>query len=67
MQRRIRKVLKDSGVTQKELAERTHIDPANMSRIISGKMAPYKGWMVRIAEVLGWTEDPENLFEEVED
>ncbi len=58
--------MRDSGVTQKELAERTGIDPATVSRLINGRMPAYRGWASRIAEVLGWKGDPAELFEEVD-
>lgn len=63
--KRIKQALSDHGMTQKELAEKAGIDPATVSRIVNGKTAVYGGWSVRIAEALGWTGDPEELFEEM--
>ena len=63
--KRIKQALSDHGMTQKELAEKAGIDPATVSRIVNGKTAVYSGWSDRIAEVLGWTGDPSELFEEV--
>ena len=63
--KRIKQALSDHGMTQKELAEKAGIDPATVSRIVNGKTAVYSGWSDSIAEVLGWTGDPSELFEEV--
>ena len=65
--KRIKQALSDHGMTQKELAGKAGIDPATVSRIVNGKTAVYGGWSVRIAEALGWTGDPKELFEEVDD
>jgi transcriptional regulator with XRE-family HTH domain len=63
--KRVKKALLDSGMTQKELAERAGIDAAALSRIVNGRTVVYHGWASRIAEALGWTGEVEELFEEV--
>lgn len=53
------------GVAQRELAEKAHVNEASLSRICNGKEPAYPRRGKRIAEALGWTGDPEELFEEV--
>ena len=53
------------GVSQRELAEKAHVNEASLSRICNGKEPAYPQRGQRIAEALGWTGDPMELFEEV--
>lgn len=55
---------KHRGMSQAELARRAGINQASMSRIESGKEPPYRNRGRRIAEALGWQDDPETLFAE---
>lgn len=54
------------GMSQRELAERAHVNEASVSRILHGKEPAYPERGRRIAAALGWTGDPEELFEEVD-
>ena len=54
------------GISQRELAERAHVNEASVSRILHGKEPAYPERGRRIAVALGWTGDPEGLFEEVD-
>lgn len=54
------------GMSQRELAERAHVNEASISRICRGKEPAYPKRGERIAAAFGWTGDPEELFEEVE-
>lgn len=54
------------GMSQRELAERAHVNEASVSRICHGREAAYPERGRRIAVALGWTGDPEGLFEEVD-
>ena len=54
------------GVSQRELAERASVSESSLSRICNGKEPAYPRRGKRIAEALGWTGDPQELFEEVD-
>lgn len=53
------------GMSQRELAERAHVNEASVSRICHGREAAYPERGRRIARALGWTGDPTELFEEL--
>ena len=53
------------GMSQRELAERAHVNEASVSRILHGKESAGAERGRRIAVALGWTGDPAGLFEEV--
>ena len=52
-------------MSQRELAERAHVNEASISRICRGKEPAYPKRGERIAAALGWTGDPTELFEEL--
>ena len=54
------------GVSQRELAEKAHVNEASLSRICNGKEPAYPKRGKRIAEALGWSRDPQELFREVD-
>lgn len=54
------------GMSQRELAERAHVNETSLSRIIHGREPAYPKRGERIARALGWTGDPAPLFEEVD-
>lgn len=60
-------VLWRKRMTQADLARRTGIDPASVSRIVRGVEPAYPRRGRRIADALGWEGDPSELFEEVRD
>ena len=53
------------GMSQRELAERAHVNETSLSRIIHGREPAYPKRGERIAAALGWTGDPTELFEEL--
>jgi transcriptional regulator with XRE-family HTH domain len=55
------------GLSQAALAREIGCNASSMSRIESGKEPPYPLRSKRIAEALGWTGDPSELFEEAEE
>lgn len=57
---------KHRGMSQAELARRAGINQASMSRIEAGKEPAYRNRGRRIAQALGWSDDPEALFIEVD-
>lgn len=57
---------KHRGMSQAELARRAGINQASMSRIEAGKEPAYQNRGRRIAQALGWSDDPEALFIEVD-
>lgn len=61
----LRLVLWRKRMTQADLARRTGIDPASVSRIVRGVEPAYTRRGKRIADALGWEGDPAKLFEEV--
>lgn len=64
--RRIKRVLFEREISQRDVAKASRIDTATFSRIVNGEIVVYSGWAKRIAEALGWTGDPQELFEEVD-
>jgi plasmid maintenance system antidote protein VapI len=52
-------------MSQRELAERAHVNEASVSRICNGREPAYPERGRRISAALGWTGDPAELFEEV--
>lgn len=63
---RIKRELFERGITQAEVCRRAHVNPASLSRIVAGKEPAYTERGARIAEAIGWTGDPGELFKEVE-
>lgn len=58
----LRLVLWRKRMTQADLARRTGIDPASVSRIVRGVEPAYTRRGKRIADALGWEGDPAKLF-----
>ena len=54
------------GMSQSKLARLADINQASMCRIEHGKEPAYPNRGKRIADALGWTGDPMELFEEVD-
>lgn len=54
------------GMSQAKLARLAEVNQSCMSRIENGKEEAYPNRGKRIADALGWKDDPEKLFEEVE-
>lgn len=53
-------------IPQHKLAALANIHPATLSRIETGRVYPYPGWRLRLAEALNWPVDrADELFEEV--
>ena len=52
-------------MSQRELAERAHVNEASISRICRGKEPAYPKRGERIARALGWTGDSAELFMDV--
>ncbi|MGE4274406.1 MAG: helix-turn-helix transcriptional regulator [Desulfitobacterium sp.] len=57
MANRIKEILQRQGLTQKELAEKTGIDPSELSKIILEKKTVTLPVMKRISKALGWGMD----------
>lgn len=53
------------GMSQAKLARIADVNQSCMSRIENGKEAAYPHRGKRIADALGWQDDPAALFEEV--
>ena len=49
---RIKEVLKEKGLTGKELAEKVNVTEATISNLVKGDSIPRKELLVQIAEVL---------------
>ncbi|MFP3897911.1 MAG: helix-turn-helix transcriptional regulator [Dehalococcoidia bacterium] len=52
MHNRLAEVRKRQGISQLRLAYLTGIQPAEISRIETGRLRPYPGWRKRIARAL---------------
>lgn len=49
---RLKELINDAGLSQRELAEKTHTTPCAISRYISGKRTPRLNELCKICEVL---------------
>ena len=63
---KIKQFLKSRGISQAKAARMCDISESSMSRIVRGVEPPYPKRGKRIADALGWKDDPDKLFEEVE-
>lgn len=54
-------------ISQAECARRANINQTSLSRILLGKEPPCPHRSKRIADAIGWKDDPAKLFEEVAD
>ena len=63
---RIKYEMEQQGVSQAKLAEMTGCNRASINRIVNGKEPPYSKRGARIAEALGWSSNPSDLFTEIE-
>lgn len=64
---RIQLELLRRGISQRELAEESGVNPSSLSRICNGKEPAFPKRGQRIAEALGWTGEASELFEEVDE
>jgi len=63
---RIKQFIGAKCLTQREAAKICGLSPQAFSRIVAGREAPFSKRGPHIAEALGWEDDWEKLFEEVE-
>lgn len=63
----IEKVLREKGMSQAKAARLADVNQTSMSRIVNGKEPAFPKRGKRIADALGWEDDPEKLFEEIGD
>ena len=56
---------KRKGISQAKLARLADVNASSMNRIERGKEPAYPRRGQKIADALGWTGDPMELFEEV--
>ena len=57
---------KANGLTQKRLAELAGMKAEQISAIERGRTFVWDGWKTRLANALGWEDEPAKLFENVE-
>jgi len=57
-------ILKEMGITQKELSKRTGIQPSDICRVAKGYQTPWSTWIRKISEALN--KEPEEIFPGVE-
>lgn len=58
----VRKLMKDTGINQKELSKKSGVSEASLSRYLSGSLKPRMDIVINIAKVFGVT--PEELIDE---
>ena len=63
----IRAQIERLGFSQSELARRAGMHPSTVNLIVRGRMVPYESQLAKIAAALGWTGDPTDLLDEVDD
>ena len=57
MSERLRAYLKESGMTQAQLAREIGISPSAVSRIFSGKLIPSVGVFMKMQDIFGFSCD----------
>ncbi len=62
---RIKRVLREKGLSQSKAARLADVNDTSMSRIVRGVEPPFPRRGKRIADALGWEGDWRELFEEV--
>lgn len=58
--------IKRLGLKQRDVARAANVNESSLSRIINGTEPAYPLRGKRIAEAVGWTEEPALLFEDIE-
>jgi transcriptional regulator with XRE-family HTH domain len=64
---RLTKVRREQELNKTRLGQLASVHPAQIGQIESGRVVPYAPTLARIAQALGWTEDPQELLKEVDD
>jgi predicted transcriptional regulator len=64
---RMTKVRREQELNKVKLGQLASVHPALIGQIEHRRVVPYAPTLARIAEALGWAEDPEKLLEEVDD
>lgn len=59
--------LRRLGISQSECARRARVNQTSISRIVNGKEPAFPHRGKRIADAIGWEDDPAELFEEVDE
>jgi transcriptional regulator with XRE-family HTH domain len=62
---RLTKLREEKGLNKTRLGQLASVHPAYVGQIESGRVVPYPRTLKRLAKVLGWKGDPEQLLEEV--
>lgn len=65
--KRLRAERQRLGLSGLELSRRSRVAPAVISQAELGRLIPYPVQLGRLAEALGWTGDPEELLEDLEE
>ena len=60
-----KQILLEREESQLQLSYKAQVSPSDVSRYMSGERKPYPNHAQRIADALGWTGEPKELFEEV--
>lgn len=65
--KRIEFMRRNQGLSQRSLGAACSpmVAPADICKAERGRLVPYPGQASRLADALGWTGDPAELFEEV--
>jgi transcriptional regulator with XRE-family HTH domain len=63
---RVTKERKRQKWTQAELARRAWINASTLSLIESGHYKPYDSQLIKLANALGFTDDPHRLLDEID-
>lgn len=62
----IDEVLYNKHMSQAELSRRANVNQSSLSRIMNGREPAFPKRGKRIAEALGWSDDPAELFKEAQ-
>lgn len=63
--KRITKEREARGWSRAELARRASLNPATVGQVEAGRFVPYFAQLDKIAQALGWSQDPATLLDEV--
>jgi len=63
----LKKMILEKGLSQNKVAQAARVPQSSMSLIVNGRLIPCPAWRIRLAEVMGVTEEvlfPSRALEE---
>lgn len=58
--------MRQLGMNQTDLSRASGVNRVVINRLLHGELRPYPKWRKAIADAVGWTDDPQRLFDPLE-